>query len=73
MSRARFLLALPTVLATGCSEDRRAGNSSETENNIAARTISVDSVLPGWNRPHGVPTVATLKLDATNFAFDEVD
>ena len=73
MSRARFLLALPIVLATGCSEDRRAGNSSETENNIAARAISVDSVLPDWNRPHGVPTIATLKLDSTNFAFDEVD
>lgn len=71
--RIHLLRILPILLAAGCSDDRRAGNSSETENNVAARTISVDSVLPSWNHPHRRPTVATLKLDSTNFAFEKAD
>lgn len=60
------------LLAAGCSADRHTGNSSETEN-TAAREVSVDSLLPDWNHPKQVPTVATLRLDATNFDFSKAD
>lgn len=53
----------------GC-DDRSAGNSLETENAVAARVISVDSILPFWNRPYDQATVAVLRLDHTNFPFD---
>lgn len=57
------------MLLPGC-DDRSAGNSLETENAVAARVISVDSILPAWNRPFDQPTIAVLRLDRTNFPFD---
>jgi len=56
-----------------CMEDRHAGNTTQTENTVAARTFRVDSLLPCWNRPFFQATVATLKLDSTNFDFQETD
>ena len=73
MTRLRILAATFFVAAIGCSTDRNAGNSSETENTMAARVVSVDSVLPEWNRPTRVPTVITLRLDASNFDFSLAD
>jgi hypothetical protein len=61
------------VFALGCSNERISGNSSETENTLAARTFSVDSLLPIWNHPRNRPTIATIRLDSTNFDFSEVD
>ncbi|MEK7391485.1 MAG: hypothetical protein AAB214_02870, partial [Fibrobacterota bacterium] len=46
-----------------------AGSSSETENILTARLLRVDSLLPEWNRPTVSPTVATLRLDSSNFPF----
>lgn len=74
MSSPRIGIALGAacILAVGCADDRHTGNSSETENTLA-RSISVDSLLPSWNHPELVPTVATLRLDATNFDFSKAD
>jgi hypothetical protein len=65
-------IILPLVLWS-CFDSQVAGNSTETENNITARLIRVDSVLPSWNRPSSVPTVATLRLDSSNFDFSRTD
>lgn len=70
--RAGLVLGAAGILAASCSEDRHTGNSSETENTLA-RVVSVDSLLPSWNHPNRVPTVATLRLDATNFDFSKAD
>lgn len=70
--RAGLVLGAASILAAGCSADRHTGNSSETENTLA-REVSVDSLLPDWNHPKKVPTVATLRLDATNFDFTKAD
>ena len=64
-----ILAALVASCLPGC-DDRSAGNSLETENAVAARVISVDSILPYWNRPFDQATVAVLRLDRTNFPFD---
>lgn len=72
MNRSRnipLLAAAVAVLLPGC-DDRSAGNSLETENAVAARKISVDSILPAWNRPFDQSTVAVLRLDRNNFPFD---
>lgn len=67
---SRPLLLSAGVLALGsCSADRSAGNSVETENTVGARMMSVDSLLGSWNQPAGQPTVATIRLDASNFDF----
>jgi len=66
---------IPGILAPlllgfwGCFDDRISGNTTQTENTVTARSILVDSVLPDWNRPAGWPTVATLRLDSSNFDF----
>lgn len=67
-----FLLAGVALLASGCFE-QMAGNSTETENTATARWIRVDSVLPDWNRPNWISTVATLRLDSSNFDFSHTD
>ncbi len=64
-----ILLCVNILLWQGCTGDRIAGGSSETENTVTARAFRVDSLLSSWNRPVGVPTVATLRLDSTNFDF----
>ena len=66
-------LATACFLVPGCADSRISGNSSETENTFAAREVSVDSLLPSWNHPSGAPTVATLRLDASNFDFAKAD
>lgn len=70
MNRRRLLGALlPCSLLLGCFDDRSAGTSTETENAVVARSILVDSALEPWERTGTSPTVATLRLDATNFDF----
>jgi len=70
--RIGIALGAACILAASCADDRHTGNSSETENTLA-RVISVDSLLPSWNHPERVPTVATLRLDASNFDFSKAD
>lgn len=60
---------LVALLFAACTIDRSAGNSVETESDVAARLLEVDSLLPEWNRPDGGLTVATLRLDRQNFDF----
>jgi len=59
------------VLATACSDDRVTGNSVETESDITARRLMVDSLLTEWSRPVGGLTVATIRLDSGNFDFSK--
>lgn len=61
------------VLFCSCSSDRSAGGTAETENAASARMFRVDSLLDEWSRLSGLPTVATLRLDAGNFPFDVSD
>ncbi|HXP90077.1 MAG TPA: hypothetical protein VN931_04000 [Fibrobacteria bacterium] len=71
---ARDLLALGVVLAFwSCSPDRSAGGTAETENSASAREYRVDSLLPDWILPICLPTVATLRLDSSNFDFTHSD
>jgi len=70
---ARLLIVATVLPILGCSEGRVVGNSSETENTLTAQVIRVDSLLPAWNRPVASPTVATLRLDASNFDFSLTD
>ena len=63
---------LAWVLLSGCAEGPVAGNSSETENTVKAFVLRVDSLLPEGIRPAGT-TVATLRLDSSNFDFAAVD
>jgi hypothetical protein len=73
VDRTRALLPLVlSGLLWGCF-DQVAGNSTETENNATARSIRVDSILPDWNRPWWTSTVATLRLDRSNFDFSTTD
>jgi hypothetical protein len=67
------LVAALLLVCWGCFDSQVAGNTTETENNATARSIRVDSVLPLWNRPAHVATVATLRLDASNFDFSRSD
>jgi len=53
----------------GCDNDRVAGGTTETDNMVTARAIRVDSILPHWNHPERLATVATLRLDSTNMDF----
>lgn len=69
MKRAGGLIGLMMPLLWGCFDDPVAGGTVETENTVAARTISVDSLLSPWNRPMLSPTVATLRLDSSNIPF----
>jgi len=64
-------MGLTISVLIGCSDDRLGGNTTQTENTLAR--ILVDSVLPSWNSPTNVATVATLKLDSSNFDFSQPD
>lgn len=66
-------LVFALALLPGCTGERIAGNSSETENTFSAREISVDSLYRGWLPFNRFPTVATLRLDSTNFDFSGLD
>lgn len=73
----KFGPTLPTLtlflaFAWGCSDGRTAGNSTQTEN-TAARSISVDSILPDRNHGTKASTIATLRLNAANFDFSQSD
>jgi hypothetical protein len=72
MRRSAFLIAFVGLTLSGCFDDPVAGGTVETENTVAARTISVDSLLSPWNRPVHSPTVATLRLDTSNIPFDKM-
>ena len=61
-----MMVGLP--LLVGCA-DRVAGGTTETDNMLAARVFSVDSLLEGWNRPAEGPTVVVLRLDSTDLDF----
>lgn len=65
----RICPAILGALLASCAMDRTAGNSVETESDVAARILDVDSLLPEWNRPTGGATVATLRFDRRNFNF----
>lgn len=73
MNPARLLTGLALLQILGCSDGRVVGNSSETENTLTAQSLPVDSLLPAWNRPVASATVATLRLDASNFDFSRSD
>jgi hypothetical protein len=70
MNQLRRLLGLAALwfLPMGCGTDRVAGSSSETEN-MLARAIPVDSLVSPWNHPVNGVTVATIRLDSSNFDF----
>jgi len=70
MKRFRFLFAFAAAMLfpLGCGTDHVAGSSSETEN-MLARAIPVDSLVASWNRPVNGVTVATIRLDSSNFDF----
>jgi len=71
--QASFVSLASALLLWNCSDSQLAGNSTETENNATARSIRVDSVLPDWNQPQHVATIATLRLDSSNFDFSRTD
>ena len=55
------------ALVLGCADEGRvSGGTVETENVYA---ILVDSLLPPWNHPTAYATVASLRLDGSNFPF----
>jgi hypothetical protein len=58
------------LVLCACDSDRVAGGSVETEN-VSARVLPVDSILPEWNRPESGATVATLRFDSANFDFSK--
>jgi len=66
-----FFIGLISLLAGGCSDERLGGNTTQTENTLAR--IRVDSLLPDWNHPTKTTTVATLRLDSSNFNFELPD
>ncbi len=53
----------------GCTSNRSAGTSTETENAIVAISFSIDSALAGLAAPTGLAAVATLRLDAARYDF----
>lgn len=65
--RIGAILAL-ALLGTSCDSERRAGGSVETEN-VTALVVEVDSIAPLSAREGGLPIVATVRLDSTNFDF----
>ena len=65
-----FAFALP-LFGSGCLDSRSAGTSTETENAVAARTFSVDSVLPPTCNGADHPVVATLRLDSGDFDYSK--
>lgn len=69
----RLAAGIAALSLVSCSIERRAGNSSETENNVSAIALSIDSLVPAWDRSRLPTTVATLKLDRTNFDFGALD
>lgn len=71
--RTWMVVSVSLVAFHSCTEERLAGNSSETENTAASREISVDSLYRGWTPYPFYPTVATLRLDSTNCDFVGTD
>lgn len=53
----------------GCTSNRSAGTSTETENAVVAISFSIDSALAGLAAPQGSPIVATLRLEAGRYDF----
>lgn len=70
-SRMRPMVGvLGGVVAFSCT-DQSAGNSVQTEDTVAARVISVDSILPWWSRPPLPVAVGILRVDSSNFDFSQ--
>lgn len=69
MKKSAMFLCGIAILLAACESDRVAGNTVETESDITARVLAVDSFLPAWNRPIDSLTVAVLRFDSTNFDF----
>jgi hypothetical protein len=57
----------------GCSDERFVGNSVETENSVAARELSVDSLMEGRWPPYLGTMVVPVRLDRSNFDFGKAD
>jgi len=72
MNRFWCVLGLTALglLPIGCGTDRVSGSSSETEN-MLSRAIPVDSLVSSWNHPVNGVTVATIRLDSSNFDFSK--
>jgi hypothetical protein len=64
------LAGLGVLAMSGCFDDPLAGGTVETENTVAARKYSVDSLLSDGNVQPPASTVATLRLNSANFPFD---
>jgi hypothetical protein len=69
MSSRHVALGLLAVVLGACADPRETGTSTETENAVAVVEFPVDSLLDAGETPFAAPTVATLRLDATNFRF----
>ena len=67
--RGSLVAAGCAVVVVACGSDRLTGTTIETEN-LQARVLRVDSLLPSWNRPDTGATVAALRFDETNFHFE---
>ncbi len=73
MSLRHFALAPLAAWLAGCADPRETGTSTETENAVAVVELSVDSLLDAGGTPFAAPTVATLRLDSSNFRFPNTD
>lgn len=69
MNLLRTWLLLGLCLLGSCTEERISGNSVETESDLTARILRVDSILPAWNKPKDSLTVVTVRLDSGDFDF----
>lgn len=73
MSPRHFALGLLVAVLGACADPRETGTSTETENAVAVVELPVDSLLDAGGTPFAAPTVATLRLDSTNFRFPGSD
>lgn len=63
------MLAAVILTLQGCASTDMAGSTSETENMLGIRALRVDSLLGSWDYPTEAGTVATIRLDSSNFDF----
>ncbi len=74
MNRWTKSAAVATAISlVGCSEERVAGNSVETENSVAARVFPADSLAEGRIPDFWGNVVVPIRLDRTNFDFRGAD
>lgn len=71
--RTKSVLLATATLLVGCGDERVTGNSVETENSVAVREFSVDSLAMGrWPTFTG-SIVVPVRLDRSNFDFTLAD